>query len=130
MFRGVFDDNISHPDLGEIASGTISYEYYWLSRWFSIFRFHEPDGRFRNFYCNINMPPIFDNRTLEFVDLDIDLLVRSDWSIEILDRDEFRQNAATYGYGRRIIEKAERQVKILRSMISTREFPFDHFKTI
>src|SRR5207248_3333985 len=67
---GEFETGVAHPDLGVIDRGTISYEYYWLDRWYNVFRFHEPHGEFRNYYCNINLPPTFENGILDYVDLD------------------------------------------------------------
>jgi len=44
IFVGEFDKEVKHSHLGVIRRGTISYEYYWLDRWYNVFRFHEPDG--------------------------------------------------------------------------------------
>ena len=49
IFVGKFDEDVRHPDLGHIKKDTVSYEYYWRDRWYSIFRFHEPSGSLRNF---------------------------------------------------------------------------------
>ena len=97
-FIGVFEDEVIHPDLGTVKRGTISYEYYWLDRWYSIFCFHEPDGAFRNYYCNINMPPVFKNGVLDYVDLDIDVLVWPQSRYQILDEAEYMENAQRYVY--------------------------------
>src|SRR2546423_5404458 len=69
VVEGVFEEEIQHALLGQIARGTLSTEYYWTDRWYSIFRFREPDGQPRNYYCNINQPASFDGRVLSFVDL-------------------------------------------------------------
>ncbi|MEQ1606706.1 MAG: DUF402 domain-containing protein [Pyrinomonadaceae bacterium] len=98
VFVGVFDLDVFHPDLGEIKRGTISYEYYWLDRWYNIFCFHEPDGTFRNYYCNVNMPPVFTGGVLDYVDLDIDVVIWPDLSFKILDEAEFEQHAIKFGY--------------------------------
>ncbi|HVF29506.1 MAG TPA: hypothetical protein VNA22_00995, partial [Pyrinomonadaceae bacterium] len=42
LFVGEFEAAVEHRDLGRIEAGTVSYEYYWLDRWYNIFRFHEP----------------------------------------------------------------------------------------
>lgn len=55
IVEGVFEEEIRHPQLGLIAPGTLSAEYYWTDRWYSIFRFREPSGKLRNYYCN--QPP-------------------------------------------------------------------------
>src|SRR5713226_7800554 len=67
-----FDEEIQHDLLGTIAVGTTSVEYYWLDRWFNIFRFTDPNGERRNYYCNINVPPTFDGQVLSYIDLDMD----------------------------------------------------------
>ncbi|MCB1022748.1 MAG: DUF402 domain-containing protein [Acidobacteria bacterium] len=126
-FVGKFDKEVVHPDLGTILAGTISYEYYWLDRWYNIFRFHHPNGDFRNFYCNINMPPTFENGVLDYVDLEIDLLVESDASIKILDEDEFELGVAAYGYSTDTIRNAKISLKSVIEMIENRVFPFDIF---
>lgn len=124
-FLGVFDRDIEHPDLGFIRRGTLSYEYYWLDRWYNIFRFHEPDGALRNYYCNINMPPRFDNDVLDYVDLDIDVLVSHDLSYRILDLEEFEANALRFGYSEEIREKVSSSVNEVVGMIERLDFPFD-----
>ena len=93
-----FSDEIIHDALGTIAPGTHSLEYYWLDRWYNIFRFAEPNGDLRNYYCNINRPPTFDGETLSYVDLDLDILVAPDLSYRILDVEDFERNAKEYPY--------------------------------
>ena len=83
--------NINFLELSDPA--TISYEFYWLDKWFNVFRFYEPDGTFRNFYCNINIPPTFENGILEYTDLDVDVIVDKNFSRTILDQDEFEENS-------------------------------------
>ena len=95
---GEFENDVYHPELGHIRKGTVSYEYYWLDRWYNIFRFHEPTGELRNYYCNVNMPPSFGNETLDYIDLDIDVLVRPDQSYVVLDQDDFKHSTEMFGY--------------------------------
>ena len=84
VFDAKFSEEIVHDLLGTIAVGTHSLEYYWLNRWYNIFRFAQPDGQLRNYYCNVNQPPTFDGKTLSYVDLDLDILVAPDFSYQIL----------------------------------------------
>lgn len=121
VFRGVFEFDIDHPDLGHLETGTISYEYYWLDRWYNVFRFHHPDGRFRNYYCNINMPPTLNSATLDYVDLDLDILVGATGSFRVLDEDEYAENA----YPEEVRLKAGEAVAELKEMITKSRFPFD-----
>lgn len=125
VFAGKFDSDLLHPELGLIRRGTISCEYYWLNRWYNVFRFHEPDGRFRNYYCNINMPPVCANGVLDYVDLDIDILVQDDFSYKVLDMDEYETSATAFEYSSLITSQVDKALNELVTLIETREFPFD-----
>jgi hypothetical protein len=125
VVEGVFEEEIRHPQLGVIAPGTLSAEYYWTDRWYSVFRFREPSGELRNYYCNINLPAEFDGRVLTFVDLDIDVLVAPDRSVRILDEDEFAANAARYNYPAHVRDAVPRALAELLDLIERRDDPFD-----
>jgi protein associated with RNAse G/E len=120
---GVFEDGVTHPGLGHIRQGTISYEYYWLDRWYNIFRFHEPDGALRNFYCNIAMPPTFENGVLDYVDLDIDVVVWPGSNYEILDMAEFEENAIKFSYPETIALNVKSALTELIAAIENNELP-------
>ncbi len=124
VLEGTFDEEIRHPLLGTIRAGTLSVEYYWTTRWYSVFRFHEPEGPVRNYYCNINTPARLENGRLSYVDLDIDVLVATDFSYTVLDEDEFAQNAVTYAYPQDVQSRARRALAELCAAIEGRQFPF------
>src|SRR6266576_5152956 len=89
VLNAAFDTEVQHELLGKISRGTRTIEYYWLDRWYNIFRFLESDGSTRLFYCNVNMPPAISGGILSYIDLDIDILVQPDFSYQVLDREEF-----------------------------------------
>lgn len=125
VLDGVFDANIEHDLIGTITSGTISTEYYWFDRWYNVFRFSDRAGTLNSFYCNINMPPNFDGHVLDYVDLDIDVLVKPDFSYQVVDLEDFDQNARAYGYPPEVRENAHAALAELIRLIETRSFPFD-----
>ena len=122
--EGVFESEVRHPLLGTVAVGTLSREYYWTDRWYSVFRFREPGGELRNYYCNVNCPAAFDGRVLSFVDLDVDVLVAPDYTYRVLDEDEFEAHAARYQYPPPVRERVPRALSELIEMIEGRRFPF------
>lgn len=124
-FLGEFEKEVKHKHLGVIRRGTISYEFYWLDRYYNIFRFHEPDGEFRNFYCNINLPPVFENNVLDYIDLEIDVIVFKDFSYKILDEDEFEENSKLYNYSDELISKTRKTLDEILNLLKSRDFPFD-----
>ena len=123
-----FEDEVQHDLLGTLLSGTVSLEYYWLDRWYSIFRFSEPTCQLRNFYCNINLPPVLQENVLSYIDLDIDVLVNPDFSYQILDEDEFAVNALRYNYPAELQSQARRALDELIKLIEERQFPFQDLK--
>ncbi|HEU5460461.1 MAG TPA: DUF402 domain-containing protein [Pyrinomonadaceae bacterium] len=124
VLDAVFDEEIEHDLLGKVSSGTISTEYYWLDRWYNVFRFSSPDQVLQKFYCNINAPPQFDGSVLSYIDLDIDVLVEPDLTYRILDEDDFEQNARRYGYPEAVQVNARRALAELIGLIESRSFPF------
>jgi len=125
VLDAVFEDEIEHDLLGTISSGTISTEYYWLDRWYNVFRFSDPDRRLKNYYCNVNQPPSFDGRVLSYIDLDIDVLVAPDLTYKILDVEDFEENARRYAYPDEVQANARRAVDELTGLIESRTFPFN-----
>ncbi len=123
-----FEEEIRHPLLGTVARETSSIEYYWLDRWYNVFRFVEPTGELRNFYCNVNVPPVLENDVLSYIDLDMDVLVGPDFSYSVLDEDEFAANAARFHYPREVLDQSESALKELISLIEGRSFPFGDLK--
>lgn len=125
IFKGEFAEEINHTDLGVIRRGTISFEFYWLDRWYNVFRFHEPDGELRNFYCNVSHPPKLEENVLDYIDFDIDILVWKDFSYQILDLEEFDENRRILKYPSEIVDQVQASVSEIELLIGKRQFPFD-----
>jgi uncharacterized protein len=115
VLDAVFAEEVNHDLLGNIPSGTVSKEYYWLDRWYNVFHF---DNRF---YCNVNTPPAFDGAVLTYVDLDIDVLVEADFSYRVLDLEDFE----AHEYPADVEHNARRALQELIALVETRSFPFD-----
>jgi protein associated with RNAse G/E len=120
-----FAEEVRHPILGTIEAGTLSKEYFWTDRWYSVFRFGAPGGGLLNFYCNVNTPARLEAGALYFTDLDIDVLVRPDLTYSILDKDEFERHAELYSYPPEYRERARVALEELVSLVEGGQFPFD-----
>lgn len=124
VVTGSFETEVNHPFLGRIERGTVSVEHYWTDRWYSVFRFTEPGGELRNYYCNVNAPTNFDGQVLTFVDLDIDILVTPELTYSILDEEEFAENVLRLKYPLEVQRSVRAAIDELVYMIENREFPF------
>jgi protein associated with RNAse G/E len=124
VLEGEFDNDVQHDLLGEIKRGTRTVEFYWLDCWYNIFQFLKSDGSTRLYYCNISTPPVLDGGVLSYTDLDIDILVQPDLSYDVLDLEEFEQNARRLNYSDETKRRAHEAVIELVLMIKAHQFPF------
>jgi protein associated with RNAse G/E len=116
---GIFEFDVDHPELGHIRKGTVSHETYWLDRWYNIFRFEEPRGEFRNYYVNLIEPPRFDSSVLDYVDLDIDIVVWPDGRFDVLDIEDFQVNSQIYKYPADLIANVESELKKIIEIVES-----------
>lgn len=124
LVKGVFAVDVDHKKLGFLEKGTLSYEYYWPDRWYNVFRFHEPDGSPRCFYCNVAMPAVISDSLIEYVDLDIDVVVNREFNYEVLDIEEFEERRIELGYPDDVVAMAKAAQVELVDLIKAKEFPF------
>jgi len=125
VLAAAFAEEVQHNILGFIAAGTISTEYYWLNRWYNVFRFSEPNGQLLSYYCNVNLPPQLQPDSLSYVDLDIDILVQPNLTFQILDTEDFEANIVRYGYTLEVQDGVQKATNELVELIKARSFPFN-----
>ena len=76
-------------------------------------------------YVNIAMPSSWEDGTLRFVDLDLDISWWADGRVLLLDTDEFAAHRVRFGYPPWLVDRAWAAVDQVRSLISVRAAPFD-----
>jgi protein associated with RNAse G/E len=65
-------------------------EYYYTDRWYNIFAVHDrQDDKVKGWYCNIGKPAVFEDSTVSYMDLALDLWVSTTGKQTVLDQDEF-----------------------------------------
>ena len=114
---GTFDHRVEHNHLGVIEAGTISHERFYLDRWYNYFIFRAPTGAFRNYYLNICMPPDVGDHTIDYIDLDIDLIIWPDGRWRALDLDEFEANRSEFLYPEHVVTGALAELAHLEKVI-------------
>lgn len=103
---GVFEKDVEHSDLGHIPAGTHSLETFPFMDWFNYFTFYNPDGSVRNHYFNICLPPKVTADAVDYVDLDIDIVVWPNGKVDVLDVEEFKENVSALNYPNDVVDKA------------------------
>ncbi len=109
---------------GEFRSPYDSLVYFWRDRWYNVFRLSRPGCNLALWYCNVTTPPSYDGSQIGYIDLDLDVTVRPNGWIELLDQDEFEDHQRAYSYPNDVIEKAEQAAQDLMALARDRAFPF------
>ncbi|MEN8182817.1 MAG: beta-eliminating lyase-related protein [Myxococcota bacterium] len=76
-------------------------------------------------YVNIGTPPAWDGDRIHQIDLDLDVALRPDGSIHVLDEDEFVLHQVRYGYPTDLIAAALTATESAIGSLENREPPFD-----
>lgn len=109
---------------GEFRSPYDSLVYFWRDRWYNVFRLSRPGCPLALWYCNITTPPTYDGQQIGYIDLDLDVTVRPNGCIDLLDEDEFEDHQRLYSYPPDVIEQAERAAEDVMSLARANAFPF------
>lgn len=75
-------------------------------------------------YVDIGTPPVWKHQRLTYIDLDLDVVRRLDGTVETIDRHEFDENRALYGYPYDLVEGARGAAYSLASLLRTGREPF------
>lgn len=75
-----------------------SRNIYWFGRPYNLAEVYERDGRLKQLYVHIASMPTLEDRTLVYVDHELDVVRRRGQTPRVTDQDEFEAAAARYGY--------------------------------
>jgi protein associated with RNAse G/E len=101
-------------------------QFFWPERWYMLSAFY--DGpRLRHTYANVIQPPVIEPDRLNYVDLDLSVLVEPDLSYEVLTQAEFEQLADLLSYRE---ETRISALMALRTLTSSAQLGFGLFSTI
>ncbi|MEX2314619.1 MAG: DUF402 domain-containing protein [Thermomicrobiales bacterium] len=67
-------------------------EFFSLDRWHNLFAVFRPTGELVGWYCNVTYPTIVDGDELRWHDLWVDVIVRPDGQVVVLDEDELEES--------------------------------------
>ena len=73
-----------------LAFGDRFIETYYFDRWYNIFEIYDrANNHLKGWYCNVSFPAIFQDNTISYRDLALDLLVFPNGHQIVMDEDEF-----------------------------------------
>lgn len=99
-------------------------EYFFTDRWYTAAIIFDDNGNVVHVYCNIALPCTILEHSVEFVDLDVDVVVRNG-KIEVIDIDEFEEHKILYKYDEELEKKIFIAVDTVKTDITKGNYPFD-----
>jgi len=82
------------------------------------------DGRSIRTYVDVITPAVWDGDTVCMVDLDLDVVRRSDGSVEVDDEDEFEEHKVAFGYPEHVVDRARTEAAQLVLAVEQGREPF------
>lgn len=111
---------------GSFLASNHSLQLYWPDRPYNLHINWYPDWQPLSHYVNIATPATWTADTLNFVDLDLDVIWRFKTGEVILDdEDEFALHQVHYGYSSQLIEQSLQSSIEVRELLAKRSYPFD-----
>ncbi len=124
-FRTVIGGTLIHYTRGfQEATRRPSELTFWRNRWYNVFTNYTEAGILSNFYCNVAMPCVIQDQSIQFVDLDLDVRVYPDGNYAVLDADEFEEHRFKYRYPDWLQTKARETVDEIIAFAKSGEGPF------
>lgn len=81
-------------------------------------------GRSIRTYVDVITPAVWDGDAVHMVDLDLDVVRRSDGTVEVDDEDEFEEHKVAFGYPDHIVDRARAETAQLVLGIESGKEPF------
>lgn len=82
------------------------------------------DGRSIRTYVDVITPAVWNGDTVRMVDLDLDVVRRSDGSVEVDDEDEFEEHKVAFGYPEHVVDRARTEAAQLVLAVEQGREPF------
>jgi protein associated with RNAse G/E len=101
-----------------------------LDRWYSASAVYTAEGEFRYYYCDIQTPAKLVQGRIDCIDLDLDVVVRADGSVRLLDEDEFELHQRAMNYPLALVERAWQAVDEVHDALARKKPPFDGSGTL
>lgn len=97
--------------------------FYFKNTWYNVVAQLKKNGIY--YYCNIASPVVIDNKTIKFIDYDLDLRIFPDDTYKILDKSEYEYHKRIMKYPKDLQEILSFKLKELINRFNKKEIPFD-----
>ena len=97
--------------------------YFFKNNWYNVIGQYKKDGIY--YYCNIASPFVIDDKTIKYIDYDLDLRVFPDGAFKVLDRGEYNYHKNKMHYSNDIDLVLKEELSNLIDLARNRQGPFE-----
>lgn len=97
--------------------------YFFYDKWYNIIGQFKKNGIY--YYCNIASPFIIEEKTIKYIDYDLDLRVFPDGSFKVLDRGEYKYHKKLMNYPEKLDKILKLELTNLINMVRAKESAFE-----
>jgi protein associated with RNAse G/E len=97
--------------------------YFFKDKWYNVIGQYKKDGIY--YYCNIASPCVIDQKTIKYIDYDLDLRVFPDGAFKILDRGEYNYHKNKMNYSDQIDTILKSELSALIELARAKSGPFE-----
>lgn len=97
--------------------------YFFKNNWYNVIGQCKKDGIY--YYCNIASPFVIDDKTIKYIDYDLDLRVFPDGAFKVLDRGEYNYHKNKMHYSNDIDLVLKEELSNLIELARNRQGPFE-----
>lgn len=97
--------------------------FFFKHNWYNIIGQLKSDGIY--YYCNIASPYVIEEKTIKYIDYDLDLRVFPDGAFKILDRGEYSYHKNKMNYPDSIDSIVKNDLSRLIEIVRHKEYPFN-----
>lgn len=94
------------------------------TEWYNVICMFKKDGI--SYYTNIACPSTLEDKTIKYIDYDLDAKLLPNGIVKVLDRREYAANKAKYGYGDEIDHTIRNTLDKILKLMKDKVFPFDN----
>ncbi len=100
--------------------------YFYKNHWFNVIGQLKKNGIY--YYCNIASPYVIDEKTIKYIDYDLDLRVFPDGAFKVLDRGEYNYHKVKMHYSEKLDKVLKSELTFLIDLARKKEGPFSNGK--
>lgn len=97
--------------------------FFYKNNWYNVIGQLKYDGIY--YYCNMASPFVIEDKTIKYIDYDLDLRVFPDGGFKVLDRNEYNYHKKVMKYSSELDKVIKSELTRLIDKKKKNEFPFN-----